>query len=338
MINRQLLRWAAAFAGAIGLLCLGACSSMPAGDDSGGTWAIALHGGAGVIERDALGTEKAEHLAALDRALSIGVDVLKSGGTSLDACERVVRALEDDPHFNAGRGAALNERGVHELDAGIMDGHTLACGAVTGVRTVKNPITLARGVMEKTRHVLIAGDGAEEFATKLGVERVPNEYFTTPARRKMLEETLREKQGASAAAPASTYGTVGCVALDLHGNLAAATSTGGLTGKKPGRVGDTPIFGAGTFADNRTCAVSGTGTGEQFIRHSVARSISDRMLLARETSEEAARFVVFKTLSPDDGGVIVVDRDGNIVMVYNSDGMFRACANSHGRRDVKIWE
>lgn len=321
------------------LLLAGCATSAPRAADA--RWALVLHGGAGTIGRDASDAEKAEHKAALEAALKAGRDRLARGDSALDVCEAVVRALEDDPHFNAGRGAVFNEKGEHELDASIMDGSTLRCGAVAGVRTVKNPVSLARLVMQETRHVLLMGEGAEQFATLMKVERVPNSWFDTEKRRKVLEEVLRERQQALVQDPASrppyTYGTVGCVALDMQGRLAAATSTGGLTGKRWGRVGDTPIIGAGNWADAHV-AVSGTGTGEQFIRHAVARTIAARMQFGGESLDEAADAVVQRTLSKDDGGVIAIDRHGRIATPYNSDGMYRGMADASGRFEVRIHE
>lgn len=313
---------------------LGACAKRSAG------WAIALHGGAGTLDRDAPAVELEAYRQSLRRALAVGKERAARGDAAMDVAEAVVRVLEDDERFNAGRGAAFNEKGEHELDASIMDGATLRCGAVAGVRTVKNPVSLARMVMTQTRHVLLMGDGAEQFADAMGVERVPNASFSTPKRRQMLEEVLQERKARSDAAPRdvrATYSTVGCVVRDVHGNLAAATSTGGLTGKRFGRVGDTPIVGAGTYADGRV-AVSCTGTGEEFIRHGVARMVAARVQLAGQSLEEASRSVVFETLKKDDGGIIAVDRDGVIVMMYNSEGMYRAAADASGREWVGIFE
>lgn len=325
-------------------LLTSACAAGPGGTAPTGTvaeWAIAIHGGAGTLDRNAPAAEQAEYRAALSAALTVGRDRLARGESALDACEAVVRMLEDDPHFNAGRGAVFNEKGEHELDASIMDGATLACGAVAGVRTVKNPISLARLVMTKTRHVLLMGDGAEQFATSVGVDRVPNTYFDTERRRKVLEEVLRERQKQAAVDPAArpplTYGTVGCVALDRQGRLAAATSTGGLTAKRWGRVGDTPVIGAGNWADG-TVAVSGTGTGEQFIRYAVGRTIAARMQFGGQSLAEAADAVVHHTLQKDDGGVIAVDHRGQIAMPYNSEGMYRGAADATGRFEVRIFE
>ena len=311
------------------------CAALPEPEPLAGSprYAIALHGGAGVIPRSTDEESRAQHLESLTRALTLGRDLLRDGADSLDVVEQVVRLLEDDPQFNAGRGAVFTHDGTHELDASIMDGRTLACGAVTGVRTVKNPISLARRVMEETPHVFLATDGAEEFATDMGVERVDPSYFFTERRRRQLDDAL-EKDGK----PSRGGGTVGAVALDVHGNLAAATSTGGTTSKRWGRVGDSPVIGAGTYADNRTCAVSCTGTGEEFIRHSVAHSVSAQMEHGGRTLQEAAEHVVFEVLRPGDGGLIAVGHDGSIVMAFNTQGMFRGAADSEGRFEVKIWE
>ncbi len=298
-------------------------------------FAIVIHGGAGVLSKTAPPQDVAAYEASLAKALAKGRDHLAAGGTSLDAVEMVVRELEDNPLFNAGKGAVFTAEGKHELDASIMNGSNLACGAVAGVTTVKNPITLARLVMEKTRHVLLASGGAEKFAAEQKVELVPNSYFDTERRRKGLEEWKKEQT--SSIAPGYTYGTVGCVALDTHGNLAAATSTGGMTGKRWGRVGDAPIVGAGTYANNESCAISCTGTGEEFIRHGVARAISDRMLLAGESLKTASDHLVFKTLKPEDGGLIGVSKTGEMVTPYNSEGMFRGMADSSGRFEIGIW-
>jgi beta-aspartyl-peptidase (threonine type) len=269
----------------------------------------------------------------------MGVEILKKDGTSLDAVEQVIRFLEDDPLFNAGRGAVFNAAGEHELDASIMDGRTLACGGVAAVKTVRHPITLSRLVMEQTKHVLLTSDGAEKFADEMGgkIERVENRWFSTEKRRQELERAQRAKaKQALHTIEEKHYGTVGCVALDAHGNLAAGTSTGGRTNKKYGRVGDSPIVGAGTYAKNATCAVSGTGLGEQFIRHAVGYDISARMEYAKQPLKEAVYAVIHKTLDADDGGVIAVGADGTIVMDFSTEGMGRAAADSTGWREVKI--
>jgi L-asparaginase / beta-aspartyl-peptidase len=303
-------------------------------------WAIALHGGAGTLSKTSPAHEQAMYRASLERALRAGVERLERGDAAVDVAQAVVMMLEDDANFNAGKGAAFNEQGKHELDASIMDGSTLRCGAVAGVRTVKNPIGLARLVMDRTKHVLLMGDGAEQFADAMNVPRVPNDYFSTPKRREMLDEVLRERaQQRSGAAPKphATYGTVGCVVRDSQGRLAAATSTGGLTGKRFGRVGDSPIIGAGTYADAHA-AVSCTGTGEEFIRHGVARSVSARVAFAGQSLRRAVNEVVFETLRPDDGGLIAIDSRGNIAAMYNSEGMYRAWATHAGTFKVAIFE
>lgn len=322
---------------AFSFLALAACRSAP---PQPLTWAIAIHGGAGTIPKDTPPAVQKEYEEALAQALAYGRDRLAKGASALDVCEAVVRILEDDPRFNAGKGAVFNEKGEHELDASIMDGSTLRCGAVTGVRTVKNPIVLARLVMEKTRHVLLAGDGAEKFADGQQVERVPNQWFSTEGRRRVLEEVLRERERTGAldrpAAPRHDHGTVGCVVLDAQGRLAAATSTGGMTAKRWGRVGDTPLIGAGNYAD-RFVAVSCTGTGEQFIRHGIARALSARIEFAGQSLDEAANWLVTRVLKPGDGGLIAVDRMGRIAMPFNSDGMYRGAADATGRFTVRIF-
>lgn len=303
-------------------------------------FAIAIHGGAGKSPDRMTADEIKAVETSLGKALDIGVDVLKGGGTSLDAVERVIRHLEDDPHFNAGRGAVFNAAGGHELDASIMDGRTKACGGVAAVRTVKNPISLARLVMEKTRHVLLTSDGAEKFADEMRVERVENSWFDTDKQRREWEKSrkdeLPEAKQSRRDLEDAHYGTVGCVALDTHGDLAAGTSTGGRSNKKLGRVGDSPIVGAGTYADNATCAVSGTGVGEQFIRHAVAYDVSARMAYLKQPLKDAVHEVLHKTLRPQDGGLIAVGADGSIVMDYSTGGMARAAADWRGHREVKL--
>lgn len=303
-------------------------------------WAIAIHGGAGTIDPDTPPAQRQAYEESLTRALVRGRDLLASGASALDVCEQVVRVLEDDPLFNAGKGAVFNELGQHELDASIMDGATLRCGAVASVRTVKNPVSLARHVMNKTRHVLLMGDGAEKFADSVGVERVPNNYFDTERRRRVLEEVLREREATGAleaSEPRHRYGTVGCVVRDRDGRLAAATSTGGLTGKRWGRVGDTPILGAGNYA-NADVAVSCTGTGEEFIRHGVAREVAARVRLGGQTLAVATHEVVHQVLRPDDGGLIAVDKRGNIATPFNTTGMYRGVADADGRFEVRIFK
>jgi L-asparaginase / beta-aspartyl-peptidase len=293
-------------------------------------WAIAIHGGAGTIPKTLPEERKQAYLRSLAAALKVGQDVLQQGGTSLDAVEKVVRFLEDDPLFNAGKGAVYTHEGTHELDAAIMDGRDLSCGSVADIKTVKNPISLARLVMEKSPHVFLVGDGAEAFATEVKIERVPNSYFDTQFRYEQLQEALKKDQ--------KDRDTVGAVALDVHGNLAAATSSGGLTNKRFGRLGDVPVIGAGTYANNHTCAISATGIGEQFIRHTVAHDISALMEYSGLTLQQAAERVIQQKLKPGDGGVIGVSRDGSLALVYNSEGMYRGAADSTGRFEVKIWE
>ena len=296
-------------------------------------YAIVIHGGAGRITSDADFQSRRE--AILDNALTTGQNILASGGTSLDAVESVIHILEDAAEFNAGRGAVFNAAGGHELDASIMDGSNRACGAVGGVRTIRHPITLARRVMTDTRHVLLANDGAEVFADQLGkdvIERVPNEWFSTDRQKANLK-----KAQASVQLPTEyRIGTVGCVALDHKGNIAAGTSTGGLTNKKYGRVGDSPIVGAGTFADNTTCGVSCTGVGEDFIRNSVAFHVSARMEYLGESVEEAVHAVLHDKKYAISGGIIAISSTGDVTMQFNTKGMSRATANSKGHREVHV--
>lgn len=295
-------------------------------------WSLAIHGGAGTIPKTIPESERDEYLASLRKALEIGRGVLSGGGTSLDAVEKVVRFLEDDPLFNAGKGAVYTHEGTHELDAAIMDGRDLSCGSVAGVKTIKNPISLARLVKERSPHVFLVGEGAEAFAAEMSVERVPNSHFDTPKRHAQWQEALRKEK------EAKPKGTVGAVALDQHGNLAAATSTGGMTNKRWGRLGDVPVIGAGTYANNKTCAISATGWGEKFIRNTVAHDISALMEYAGLTLQQAADRVIHQKLEKDDGGIVGVGRDGSIALVFNSEGMYRGAADSAGRFEVKIWE
>lgn len=298
-------------------------------------WALAIHGGAGATPQDIADEEREGYLRSLAEALAAGAEILEGGGSSLDAVEEAVRILEDDPKFNAGRGAVFTHDGQHELDAAIMDGRTLAAGAVAGVRTVKNPIFLARQVKLRTRHILLAGEGAERFAEEIGLEPVPNEYFSTERRLEALRRVQeRERQ---AREQADGRGTVGAVALDRDGNLAAATSTGGLTNKRFGRIGDVPLIGAGTYANNATCAVSATGTGEEFIRHVASYAVSGLMEHRGLALEEAVRTVVHDTLGPDVGGMIAVDRNGKIVLDFATESMLRGATDSTGRFEVAIW-
>lgn len=311
--------------------------------------AIVIHGGAGVIEQSRMTAEHAAaYRAGLVAALDAGYEVLERGGTSLDAVVAAVRRLEDDPQFNAGRGAVLDEAGDAELDAAIMDGVGPRAGAVAAVYHVKNPIELARRVMDKSPHVLLVGDGAEEFALEQGMTLVPRGYFRTEARIRQLEEDRRAEAAHAAGKPttrvtpadaAGSVGTVGAVALDRAGNLAAATSTGGISNKHRGRVGDSPLIGAGTYANNESCAVSGTGDGEYFIRQVVAYDVCALVQYRGMTLAAAVHEVVQVKLrrTGGEGGVIALDRAGNIVMDYNSNGMFRGARDSRGRREIAIY-
>ena len=327
---------------ALFLLLTAACASGTAGTGAGFDpaasdaappveWAIAIHVGAGTIPRD-IGEERKEgYVDGLTAALRLGAEALADGETAMDVVEKVVRTLEDDPHFNAGRGAVYTHDGRHELDAAIMDGRDLSAGAVAAVSDVKNPISLARLVMEESPHILLVGAGAEAFADELGVVRVPQTYFHTQYRYEAWQRALERKR------QQDDKDTVGAVVRDVYGNLAAATSTGGLTDKRWGRVGDVPVIGAGTYADNRTCALSATGKGEEFIRHNVAHAISARMALTGDSLQQAADAVIHQTLQPGDGGVIGIDAAGRITLTFNTTGMYRGAADSSGRFEVGIW-
>jgi beta-aspartyl-peptidase (threonine type) len=301
--------------------------------------AIAIHGGAGVIAREQLGADGgAAYRQGLEAALDAGYAVLEAGGSSLDAVTTAVRLLEDNPLFNAGRGAVLAHDGRAYLDASIMSGKDLSAGAVTGVTTVRHPIDLARRVMEDSPHVMLSGEGAEEFAGLKGLERVPNDWFITPTRRQQLDRVL---QGRSAPRnELQGLGTVGAVAVDARGDVAAATSTGGMTNKRWGRIGDAPIIGAGTYANNASCAVSATGHGEYFIRSVVAHDICALVEYKGWSLERAAKEVVQGKLVQrgGEGGIIAVDPQGNLVLEFNSPGMFRGLRDSSGRRKVGIYE
>jgi beta-aspartyl-peptidase (threonine type) len=285
---------------------------------------IAIHGGAGVLRSEKTG---ARHRAALKHALEAGHEILKQGGTSLDAVVAAVVVLEDSPLFNAGRGSSFNSDGEIEMDASIMEGATLRAGAVAAVRRIRNPVLAARAVMESSPHVLLAGSSAERFARKHGLKLEPPAYFHTAKRLSALRKKLKHY-----------HGTVGAVALDEAGNLAAATSTGGYTGKMPGRIGDSPIIGAGNYADNRACAVSGTGLGEAFIRAAVGYDVCAQMRY-RGASLASAAAAALKNIARlgADGGLIAVDRRGNVVMPFNSEGMYRACIDRRGRRSIAIF-
>jgi L-asparaginase / beta-aspartyl-peptidase len=300
-------------------------------------WTLVIHGGAGVMERDKMppATDKAAR-AGLSKALDAGSAVLAKGGTAMDAVSAAIMVLEDDPTFNAGKGAVFTYKGVNELDASIMDGKTMAAGAVTGARYTKNPILLARAVMEKSPHVFLSREGADEFSREQGLEQVPNDYFATPERWKQLEELKAKKLGWFDVD--LKYGTVGAVAVDSEGNIAAGTSTGGLTGKRWGRIGDSPIIGAGNYADNRACGVSATGAGEFFIRLGVAHEICARMRMLGEDAKTAADHVMKELeLLGGTGGVIVTAPDGTATFSFNTPGMYRGKATSSGEKMVAVY-
>lgn len=316
---------------------------MTVRSDTSAPIAIAIHAGAGTIVRERLdaGTEQRIR-ASLAAAAAAGHDVLASGGTGIDAVQRAVTLLEDAPDFNAGRGAVFNAEGRHELDAAIMDGATLAAGAVAAVHNVRNPVLLARKVMTDSPHVMLVGKGAEAFARQHGIEFADDAYFYTEYRWQQLlkaRASTGPQAHATSESPDRWLSTVGAVALDVHGNLAAATSTGGTTNKRWGRVGDSPIIGAGTYADNRSCAVSATGTGEYFIRATVARDICARVQYQGVSLRQAADAVVNGQLvgMGGEGGVIALDPQGNIALVFNTPGMYRASIDTSGRRFVGIF-
>jgi beta-aspartyl-peptidase (threonine type) len=322
---------------------------------------LAIHGGAGVILKENMTSEvEADYRATLKEAVEAGYEALKRGSAAVDAVGAAIRVLEDSPLFNAARGAVLNADGQCELDAAIMDGKTLAAGAVAGLQQIRNPIDLARAVMDRSPHVMLIGEGAERYAKSLGYELVPNSYFQTERSRQILEraKALERAGGGEGAArdlqerifhPADSgsqgpeigekkHGTVGCVALDKQGNLAAGTSTGGLTNKRFGRVGDSPIIGAGTYANNATCAVSCTGQGEYFIRAVVGHEVSVRMLYRFEPLAEAARAALNQAAKlGGEGGLIAIDREGNVAMPFNTPGMYRAWKRSDGRLLVGLY-
>jgi beta-aspartyl-peptidase (threonine type) len=299
-------------------------------------YAIAIHGGAGDIPRNELTAERtSEYHAGLEHALRAGESILANGGSSLDAVTAAVQSLEDNPLFNAGHGAVIAANGLCELEASIMDGRDLRAGAVTGIRHVRSPIVLARRVMESSSHVMLSGTGAEEFALAQGLAPVPNSYFVTARRQRELDALL---QGTARDAREPSMGTVGAVALDSSGNLAAATSTGGMTGKRWGRIGDSPIIGAGTYAANNSCAVSATGHGESFIRATVAHEIASLVRYAGRDVVEAADIVVREQLIRlgGVGGVIAIGYDGKIAMPFNSHGMLRGCIDDSGQITLGI--
>jgi L-asparaginase / beta-aspartyl-peptidase len=303
---------------------------------------MVIHGGAGTISRDKMTPEKEKAIRdKLAEALQAGHTILQNRGTALDAVEAAIKILEDSPLFNAGKGAVFTAEGKNELDASIMDGATLKAGAVASVTTIKNPITAARAVMEQSKHVLLAGPGAERFAEEKGLEIVPPHYFFTQERWDELQK-IKESEKASLTPPSSgkvMLGTVGALALDSEGNLAAGTSTGGLTNKMHGRVGDSPIIGAGTYANNKTCAVSGTGQGEFFIRLEIAYDVSALMEYGGKTLHAAADQVIKQKLTGlgGTGGIIALDKDGNIAAPFNTAGMYRGWIKGDGQAHTAMY-
>ncbi len=313
-----------------------------AGPEDAGTrpaYALAIHGGAGVITRDQMSEAyEAEVRAVLAKALDTGEAILSAGGTCEDAVVAVISLLEDDPHFNAGKGAVFTYEGTNELDASFMRGRDLNAGAVSGVTGIKNPIKLARHVLEDSDHVMLSGKGAEAFAEEMKLETAPPSYFRTEPRYESWQKARAEDDARPRLSEDGKFGTVGCVALDSEGHLAAGTSTGGMTLKRYGRIGDSPIIGAGNYANDASCAVSATGHGEYFIRYAVAHDISARMLYGKLSLAQAADAVIQGELKDvgGEGGVIAVDRMGNVAMPFNSEGMYRGYARP-GERVVAIF-
>ena len=301
-------------------------------------WTLVIHGGAGIIEKSRVTPEQEAGVrAGLDAALDAGSKVLAAGGDALDAVQAAVQVLEDDPHFNAGRGAVFTWDGKNELDAAIMDGRTRAAGAVASTTTTRHPVAAARAVMEKSPHVLLSGAGADQFAREQGLEQVDNSWFATPERRKQLDK-MKANDKLGWFDVDLKYGTVGAVAMDRNGHVAAATSTGGLTGKRWGRIGDSPIIGAGTYADDRACAVSATGAGEFFIREGVAHEICARVRFKGESLQAAADTVMAETKTlGGTGGVIVTGPSGEMAWSFNTPGMYRGRASSSGDRLVAFY-
>ncbi|MGE0044370.1 MAG: isoaspartyl peptidase/L-asparaginase family protein [Hyphomonadaceae bacterium] len=334
-------------------LALASCASAQPAQAPAPRWSIALHGGAGVIERANLDPQtEAAYRAALQEALEIGGAILEEGGSALDAVEAAIHRMEDDPLFNAGRGAVFTADGVNELDASIMDGRSRSAGAVARVTRTRHPISLARAVMEHSPHVMLSGEGADAFARERGLEQVSPSYFFTERRWRQMEAVLRSRNEPIPPRPEGApreegalllddhqFGTVGVVARDAQGNVAAGTSTGGTTAKRWGRIGDSPIIGAGTYAQNGVCAVSATGTGEYFIRLSVARTICALMELRGLSAQAAADQVIQRDLTAieGDGGVIVIDGQGRAAWSMNTSGMYRARLEAGGAPIVQIF-
>ncbi len=295
-------------------------------------WKLVVHGGAGLIERERSSPEQDRDIrAALERALAAGAGILADGGSALDSVERAARILEDDPHFNAGRGAVFTYQGTNELDAAVMDGRGRDAGAVTGVTATRNPVSLARAVMERSPHVFLSREGADQFSIEQGLDQVGPEWFATEERRRQLDAMRAE--GDHYFDEELKYGTVGAVAVDVHGHVAAATSTGGLTGKRWGRIGDTPLIGSGTYADDRAGAVSATGAGEYFIRAAAGHEICARMRMLGESATTAADTVIAEVGALGGrGGVILVTPRGDAAWSFNTPGMYRGMASADGNR------
>ncbi|WP_019037024.1 isoaspartyl peptidase/L-asparaginase family protein [Psychroflexus tropicus] len=305
---------------------------------------IVIHGGAGVIKKENMtdSLQKA-YEEKLQEAIDVGHKILSEGGTALEAVQKTINVMENSPLFNSGKGAVLNAEGIAELDASIMDGKTKNAGAISGVQHIKNPINLAYKVMKESEHVMLSAKGAEEFAMLHDLEFVENSYFMTKRRKRALEASKAREKGISSSEfflSNEKYGTVGCAALDQDGNLAAGTSTGGMTNKKYGRIGDSPIIGAGTYANNKTCAISATGHGEYFIRNVVAHDISAMMEYQGISLEQAAKRVIQKKLTDlgGTGGIVGIDKNGKVIMEFNTPGMFRATKNVKGETEIKMYK
>lgn len=300
-------------------------------------YTIVIHGGAGVMSKDKISEERrSEYKAKLNEALELGEEMLKNGATATHVVVEVIKVMEDSPLFNAGKGAVFTHHGENELDASIMEGKTLNAGAVAGVKDIKNPITAALEVMNNSVHVFLSGEGASSFAKQQGLDIVPNKYFFTESRYQSLQRLLKKERERTGK---DNMGTVGCAVLDTYGNLCAGTSTGGMTNKKYGRIGDTPVIGAGTYANNNTCAISCTGHGEYYIRLGFARDISALMEYKNMNITDACREEINKLSElKGTGGVIGVDSDGNIAMEFNTSGMFRGFIKSTGERNVAIFK
>ena len=317
-------------------------------------YALVIHGGAGTILKENMSDERAAEIrGAMEAALQKGAEVLSAGGSSADAVEQTIWTLEDSPYFNAGKGAVFTSSGTNEMDASFMTGHDLNAGAVGGITNVKHPISAARAVMEISEHVMLSGAGAEQFAEEEGLEIVDPRYFYTEERYQSLQRVRAKEESSLEAAEGKRssgllhareldekFGTVGCVALDKSGNIAAGTSTGGMTNKRYNRIGDSPIIGAGTYANNATCGVSCTGHGEYFIRYAVAHDVHARMAYGKLKLEEAADQLIFDVLKPagGTGGLIALDKDGNITMPFNTPGMYRGFLKSTGERGIFFYE